>query len=113
MCYNIKAFGKKKLDFSRKSELHLGVAQLVARYLGVVEAARSSRVTQTKMRGSSNLSFFVCQSRSARFSRFKFCFPPKPKITCFWSVFYETSTNFFVKSKQKQKLRFVEDNNKI
>ena len=28
--------------------LHLGVAQLVARYLGVVEAARSSRVTQTK-----------------------------------------------------------------
>lgn len=27
---------------------HLGVAQLVARYLGVVEAARSSRVTQTK-----------------------------------------------------------------
>ena len=26
---------------------HLGVAQLVARYLGVVEAARSSRVTQT------------------------------------------------------------------
>ena len=27
---------------------NLGVAQLVARYLGVVEAARSSRVTQTK-----------------------------------------------------------------
>ena len=27
---------------------YLGVAQLVARYLGVVEAARSSRVTQTK-----------------------------------------------------------------
>ena len=26
---------------------HLGVAQLVARYLGVVEAARSNRVTQT------------------------------------------------------------------
>ena len=26
---------------------NLGVAQLVARYLGVVEAARSSRVTQT------------------------------------------------------------------
>ena len=31
---------------------HLGVAQLVARYLGVVEAARSSRVTQTKKRRS-------------------------------------------------------------
>ena len=28
--------------------INLGVAQLVARYLGVVEAARSSRVTQTK-----------------------------------------------------------------
>ena len=27
---------------------YLGVAQLVARYLGVVEAARSSRVTQTR-----------------------------------------------------------------
>ena len=27
---------------------HLGVAQLVARYLGVVEAASSSLVTQTK-----------------------------------------------------------------
>ena len=29
---------------------HLGVAQLVARYLGVVEAASSSLVTQTKQR---------------------------------------------------------------
>ena len=29
-------------------ERHLGVAQLVARYLGVVEAASSSLVTQTK-----------------------------------------------------------------
>ena len=28
--------------------MHLGVAQLVARYLGVVEAAGSSPVTQTK-----------------------------------------------------------------
>ncbi len=34
MCYN--------------SSVHLGVAQLVARYLGVVEAASSSLVTQTK-----------------------------------------------------------------
>ena len=29
---------------------NLGVAQLVARYLGVVEAARSSRVTQTNVK---------------------------------------------------------------
>ena len=33
---------------SAKAGENLGVAQLVARYLGVVEAARSSRVTQTK-----------------------------------------------------------------
>ena len=33
---------------SKIKETDLGVAQLVARYLGVVEAARSSRVTQTK-----------------------------------------------------------------
>ena len=32
---------------SESSESHLGVAQLVARYLGVVEAAGSSPVTQT------------------------------------------------------------------
>ena len=32
------------------STINLGVAQLVARYLGVVEAARSSRVTQTNAR---------------------------------------------------------------
>ena len=32
--------------------LYLGVAQLVARYLGVVEAASSSLVTQTKNRES-------------------------------------------------------------
>ena len=32
------------------SRRNLGVAQLVARYLGVVEAARSSRVTQTNAR---------------------------------------------------------------
>ena len=33
-------------------ESNLGVAQLVARYLGVVEAAGSSPVTQTKIGGS-------------------------------------------------------------
>ncbi len=31
----------------RLQKIDLGVAQLVACYLGVVEAARSSRVTQT------------------------------------------------------------------
>ncbi len=38
--------------------LHLGVAQLVARYLGVVEAASSSLVTQTKNRESHDSRFF-------------------------------------------------------
>ena len=37
--------------------MHLGVAQLVARYLGVVEAASSSLVTQTKSEVQSNLRF--------------------------------------------------------
>ena len=32
----------------RRNAANLGVAQLVARYLGVVEAASSSLVTQTK-----------------------------------------------------------------
>ena len=40
MCYN---------PFCCPNETHLGVAQLVARYLGVVEAASSSLVTQTMM----------------------------------------------------------------
>ena len=35
-----------------RKEYDLGVAQLVARYLGVVEAASSSLVTQTKIGGS-------------------------------------------------------------
>ena len=38
----------------------LGVAQLVARYLGVVEAASSSLVTQTKTRVHNEPSFFFC-----------------------------------------------------
>ena len=36
----------------------LGVAQLVARYLGVVEAAGSSPVTQTKIGGSTEPPIF-------------------------------------------------------
>ena len=42
---------------------HLGVAQLVARYLGVVEAASSSLVTQTKIRQSKDCRIFLCVSR--------------------------------------------------
>ncbi len=38
----------------------LGVAQLVARYLGVVEAASSSLVTQTKIGGSIEPQIFFC-----------------------------------------------------
>ena len=40
MCYNVQA--------RERNAQNLGVAQLVARYLGVVEAASSSLVTQTK-----------------------------------------------------------------
>ena len=49
--------------------MHLGVAQLVARYLGVVEAARSSRVTQT------NISYEM-NKKSSQIVRFMidFCF---------------------------------------
>ena len=39
---------------------NLGVAQLVARYLGVVEAAGSSPVTQTKIGGSIEPPIFFC-----------------------------------------------------
>ena len=60
----VELFSKKCLTFwkacgiiikssgSDPPERHLGVAQLVARYLGVVEAASSSLVTQTKIGGS-------------------------------------------------------------
>ena len=40
LCYNVQA--------RKRNAQNLGVAQLVARYLGVVEAASSSLVTQTK-----------------------------------------------------------------
>lgn len=38
----------KEKDYNDKCAENLGVAQLVARYLGVVEAAGSNPVTQTK-----------------------------------------------------------------
>ena len=50
----------------------LGVAQLVARYLGVVEAASSSLVTQTKTRVHNEPSFFFCfLAKSLEISHFR------------------------------------------
>ena len=55
---------KKPLTFRKTCVIivtlvsNLGVAQLVARYLGVVEAASSSLVTQTKTRVHNEPSFF-------------------------------------------------------
>ena len=46
------------MPLSRKKIRDLGVAQLVARYLGVVEAASSSLVTQTKIGGSTEPPIF-------------------------------------------------------
>ena len=60
--------------------MHLGVAQLVARYLGVVEAAGSSPVTQTRKR----------ESYDSRFSLFYNGFPH------FWvRIFYAEKILFF------------------
>ena len=54
------------------SMAHLGVAQLVARYLGVVEAASSSLVTQTKIGGSTEPPiFFYFLAKSLEISRFR------------------------------------------
>ena len=48
------------------------MAQLVARYLGVVEAASSSLVTQTKIGGSTEPPiFFYFLSKSLEISRFR------------------------------------------
>ena len=46
----------------------LGVAQLGERYLGVVEVARSNRVTQTKKAewAFACSAFFICATRSER-----------------------------------------------
>ena len=40
MCYNVQAH--------KRSSKNLGIAQMVARYLGVVEAVGSNPATQTK-----------------------------------------------------------------
>ena len=51
---------------------YLGVAQLVARYLGVVEAARSSRVTQTSSEVHNEPPiFFGFLANSREISRFR------------------------------------------
>ena len=47
MCYNNERCKQRTLK-NNKFNKNLGVAQLVERYLGVVEAARSNRVTQTR-----------------------------------------------------------------
>ena len=53
-------------------QTHLGVAQLVARYLGVVEAASSSLVTQTKTRVHNEPSiFFYFLANPREISRFR------------------------------------------
>jgi hypothetical protein len=48
----------KEKDYNDRHAENLGVAQLVARYLGVVEAAGSSPVTQTKTENQTVLRFF-------------------------------------------------------
>ena len=55
-----------------RSQDDLGVAQLVARYLGVVEAASSSLVTQTKIGGSTEPPiFFYFLAKSLEILRFR------------------------------------------
>ena len=58
-----------KSSGSTTPERHLGVAQLVARYLGVVEAASSSLVTQTKKEIRKNLLFSLFFAQNRPFSR--------------------------------------------
>ncbi len=70
----IKCFFKKDLTSPNQcaiipkclSKAYLGVAQLVARYLGVVEAASSSLVTQTKKTSSLKLLVFLYFTRDFR-----------------------------------------------
>ena len=75
------------------AKVHLGVAQLVARYLGVVEAAGSSPVTQTKNIGGDYP--FRCFS----FARLIFDRSVKPRLAL-WSggvaVFPKASMRVFV-----------------
>ena len=61
---------------------HLGVAQLVARYLGVVEAASSSLVTQTNSEVQQNLRFFFILRA---FSGFWVLAPPRKRPLFFCS----------------------------
>ena len=49
--------------------MYLGVAQLVARYLGVVEAAGSSPVTQIKKQGRESVPVLYLRELLAKQSR--------------------------------------------
>ena len=69
---------RKDDAFPGELNMYLGVAQLVARYLGVVEAARSSRVTQTSI-------FNEMHKKSSRIVRFWLDF-------CLFCLFLFTST---------------------
>ena len=63
---------QKTSDIISRSHDDLGVAQLVARYLGVVEAASSSLVTQTRIGGSTEPPiFFYFLAKSLEISRFR------------------------------------------
>ena len=81
-CYNSQAVMRSHGD--------LGVAQLVARYLGVVEAASSSLVTQTKKEIPRNLLFslfFFDYLSFSRFLCFLACFERPSKIVDFALIF--------------------------
>ena len=75
---------QESFDILYKSQDDLGVAQLVARYLGVVEAASSSLVTQTKIGGSIEPPiFFYFLAISLEISRF--CHINNGLVLpCFW-----------------------------
>ena len=80
--------------------MHLGVAQLVARYLGVVEAASSSLVTQTRKRESYDSRFsFIHQGFPHFWVRIFLC-PNFFKIGEFWiwyRIWYNVSKSVFQK----------------
>ena len=80
---------------------YLGVAQLVARYLGVVEAAGSSPVTQTKTENQtvlrfplffscflSFLRFFEIRASDFRARIFRFFAPKKRSKTVWYKIWY-------------------------
>ena len=84
--------------------MNLGVAQLVARYLGVVEAASSSLVTQTRNRRMINLPIFLYFTRVFRtFRGADFCFlstqkrEKNRKKSSWYKIWYKGSKSVFQK----------------